>query len=227
MATFNVTIVNNTTPAVANTISGTTTYSQFKNSLGNFVYYISRIYVYSPTLQQIQGNFRYTKYDVNGRQNTQTVISAIDPYQTISSLYIGTEDKTLVLNGQDFVRFNLLPNTSLSIKIYTTQLEVANVDALTSSQKTSISGGSLLRDNFKALENAQGIQNFFEQYKDNDFVETIDAIEVKPISLASANLPSQTSPKSTPPIEEQSSIDSSKLFIILLVAIGTIRLLRK
>lgn len=165
MASFSVNITTNTTPAVINSLSGTTTYGQFKASLGTFVYYISKIYLYSPTLQQIQGNFRYTKYDANGRQNTETVISAIDPNQSFNSLYIEASDKSLTLNGQDFVRFALLPNTSLSIKIYCTQLQVGNVDALLQNNP-SLKGGSTLKDNFKALEFAQGIANYFDQYKE-------------------------------------------------------------
>lgn len=165
MASFSVNITTNTTPAVVNTLSGTTTYGQFKASLGTFVYYISKIYLYSPNLQQIQGNFRYTKYDANGRQNTETVISAIDPNQSFNSLYIEASDKSLTLNGQDFVRFALLPNTSLSIKIYCTQLQVGNVDALLLNNP-NLTGGSTLKDNFKALEFAQGIANYFDQYKE-------------------------------------------------------------
>lgn len=164
MASFSVNIATNTTPAVVNTLSGTTTYTQFKNSLGTFVYYISKIYVYSPDLQQIQGNFRYTKYDANGRQDTQTVVSAIDPNQSFNSLFIEAQDKSLVLNGQDFVRFTLLPNSSLTIKIYAFQLEVGNADDI--SGKGSAKGGTTLKDNFKALEYAQGIPNYFEQYKE-------------------------------------------------------------
>ena len=165
MASFSVNITTNTTPAVVNTLSGTTTYGQFKASLGTFVYYISKIYLYSPTLQQIQGNFRYTKYDANGRQNTETVISAIDPNQSFNSLYIEASDKSLTLNGQDFVRFALLPNTSLTIKIYCSQIEVGNADALLQNNP-SLRGGSTLKDNFKALEFAQGIANYFDQYKE-------------------------------------------------------------
>lgn len=166
MASFSVNIATNTTPAVVNTLSGTTTYSQFKSSLGTFVYYISKIYLYSPTLQQIQGNFRYTKYDANGRQNTETVISAIDPNQSFNSLYIEASDKSLTLNGQDFVRFALLPNTSLSLKIYCSQIEVGNADALLGTKPSLMKGGSTLKDNFKALEFAQGIADYFEQYKE-------------------------------------------------------------
>jgi len=164
MASFSVNITTNTTPAVVNTLSGTTSYAQFKNSLGTFVYYISKIYIFSTNLQQIQGNFRYTKYDANGRQNTETVISAIDPNQSANSLFIETTDKSLVLDGQDFVRFALLPNTALSIKIYCTQLEVGMANNLLGFP--DMGGGSALKDNFKALEFAQGIQNYFEQYKE-------------------------------------------------------------
>ena len=60
----------------------------------------------------------------------------------------------------------MLPNTSLTIRIYTKQIEVGNVDALTTIQPKVPISGSANRDNFKALEYAEGIPNFFEQYKD-------------------------------------------------------------
>jgi hypothetical protein len=89
---FNVNINTNTTPAVQINVQGGTTYGQFKNSLGNFDYRVDTTYVVTDNLPQIQGNFRYLKYDVNGNQNLQTILSVIDPYQTFNSLFIDTSD---------------------------------------------------------------------------------------------------------------------------------------
>jgi hypothetical protein len=154
MASFSVTITNNTTPAVGVTLTGSTTYAQFKNSLGNFVYEVDQTYTYSPNINQIQGNYRYSKYDVNGNQNQQTILSTIDPYQSFNSLYTDTSDKDLILDGRDTIKFNLLPNTYLSVKLFSNRIAVE--DKL----------DSIAQNNFKQLENISGMPNFFEEYKD-------------------------------------------------------------
>jgi len=154
LPSFNVTINTNVTPAVQINVQGGTTYGQFKNSLGDFDYKVDTTYLVTDNLQQIQGNFRYLKYDVNGNQNLQTILSTIDPYQTFNSLFIDTSDKSLVLDGRDYVRFNLLPNTNLQIKLYADR--VSNQDQM----------NLISPNNFKVLENAQLIPNFFEQYRD-------------------------------------------------------------
>ena len=84
----------------------------------------------------------------------QTILSAIDPYQSFNSLFIDTSDKSLILDGRDFVRFNLLPNTNLQIKLYSER--ISNQDKM----------NLLNPNNFKVLENAQAIPDFFEQYRD-------------------------------------------------------------
>ena len=154
MPSFSVNIVPNTTPAVQINVQGGTTYGQFKNSLGDFDYKVSQTYVFTENLAQIQGNFRYLKYDVNGNQNLQTILSTIDPYQYINSIFIDTSDKNLVLDGRDYVRFNLLPNTLLQIKLYAER--VSNQDEMNMVRK----------NNFRMLETLEDIPNFFTQYKD-------------------------------------------------------------
>jgi hypothetical protein len=152
LASFSVNIVSNTTPAVSVTLSGTVTYQQFQNSLGNFVYEVDEAYLYSTNQRQIQGTFLYSKYDSNGNQNTQTIISAISPYQYQSSIYIDLREKNLILDGRDYINFNLLPNTTLQIKLFCRRIAV--IDPL---DKKGI-------NNFTDLENSEGAYDFFEQY---------------------------------------------------------------
>ena len=154
MATFNVTITSNTTPAISITLSNNTTYQQFKNSLGSYVYLIERIYLYSPILQQIQGGFGYSRYDSNGKQNLQTILSTISPYQTQNSIFIDTNDKQLIIDGRDYVRFRMYANNSLSVKLYCERL--ANQDKL----------DQFHLNNFKDLERSSGSFGFFDQYVD-------------------------------------------------------------
>ena len=154
MPIFSVTINTNVPPAISINVQGGTTYGQFKNSLGNFDYQVQNTYLVTDNLQQIQGNFRYLKYDVNGNQKLQTVLSAIDPYQYFNSLFIDTSDKNLILDGRDYVRFNMLPNTNLLLRIYCDR--VSNQDLM----------NEISKNNFKQLEFLQGTPNFFDQYRD-------------------------------------------------------------
>ena len=118
MAVFSVNIQSNTTPAISVTMSGNTTYTQFKQSLGQYVYKVQRTYLYSSNLSQIQNVFQYMKYDSNGNQNFQSIISAISPYQNQSSIYLELQDKNLIIDGRDSVKFKMLPNTALQVKFY-------------------------------------------------------------------------------------------------------------
>lgn len=154
MAIFSVSVTQNTTPAISVTMSGNTTYQQFKNSLGNFVYNIEQAYVYSENLEQIQGAFLFSKYDSSGVQKFETVPSTIDPYQSQNALYIDTKSKNIIFDGRDYVRFRLLPNTSLSIKLFSTRI----------SNQDKMSGVN----NFQQLEESTSNANFFEDY--NDFI---------------------------------------------------------
>jgi hypothetical protein len=154
VATFTPTITKNSIPAISNTLTGTTTYSQFKNSLGQYNYDVNKIYLNTDTLVQIQGNFQYSKYDSSGNQNLQSVLSTIDPFQSQNSIYIETKDKSLVIDGRDFFRFKMQPNTSLQIKLYSER--ISNADTLDANGI----------NNFKALEYASDKYDFFDQYKD-------------------------------------------------------------
>jgi hypothetical protein len=154
VASFGVTITNNTTPAVGVTLTGSSTYQQLKNSLGDYVYKIERTYLYSPILQQIQGAFKYSKYDSNGRQNLQSVLSVISPYQFQSTIFIETIDKNLIIDGRDFVRFNLLPNSFILIRLFCDR--VSNADTF------DLNG----INNFKSVEDGMDEFDFFTQYVD-------------------------------------------------------------
>ena len=154
MPSFAVTVTTNTTPAIIITMSGNTTYGQFKNSLGQFVYDINEVYLFSVNQSQISNVFKYSKYDSSGNQNLLSVIPVIDPFQYQPSLYVDTSEKDIVIDGRDFVRFSMLPNTSLAMKLFAER--ITNQDEL----------NLFDLNNFKSLEEASGNFYFFEQYKD-------------------------------------------------------------
>lgn len=152
MPSFTVTINTNVPPAVSVTMTGNVTYGQFKNSLGQFVYEVNGMYLYSPNQSQISQIYNYSKYDSDGNQNFESVIPVVDPFQAQSSLNVDLGEKNIVIDGRDFVDTTLLPNTSLQMKLY--------VNKLSSSDKLNKESLS----NFDKLENADGDYGFFENY---------------------------------------------------------------
>ena len=145
--------MTNQPPAYTITLSGNVTYGQFKKSLGSYVYFINQLYLYSINLKQIQGSFYYYKYDSNGDANAQSVVSAISPYQYENSIYLSVEEKNLILDGRDFVKLNLEPNTILQAKLYCDM----------------ISDGTDLDDkginNFIDYMRSSGETDFFKEYQ--------------------------------------------------------------
>jgi hypothetical protein len=153
-ASISVVVSTNVTPAVVATATGNTTYQQFKNSLGNFVYYVKSIFLNSNNLKQIQGTFAYAKYDISGNQRNLSVASVIDPYQSQNSIYLDVSKRDFVIDGTNYVQFQLLAQSSLSIKIFATR--ISNQSPL---NETGV-------DNFVALEEASGQNEFFSEYTD-------------------------------------------------------------
>jgi hypothetical protein len=154
MATFTVSVTTNTTPAITVTLTGNTTYAQFKNSLGQFVYNIYVVYLLSPILNQIKGLFNYSKYDSSGNQNLQSILSVISPYQFQPSIFIDTTEKNLVIDGRDYVRFNMLPNSNLQLKIFCQRKATTDILDFRGT------------NNFTSIEKRMDETNFFEQYVD-------------------------------------------------------------
>lgn len=153
MPSFTVTINTNVPPAVSVNMSGTVTYGQFKNSLGQFVYEVNELYLFTPTQGQISQLYKYSKYDTNGNQNLQSVVPAISPYQFETSLFLNLKDRNIVIDGRDYVDTILLPNSSLQMKLY--------VDKKSSSDILN----GINPSNFDKLESAEGDYGFFENYK--------------------------------------------------------------
>lgn len=151
MASFAVTITTSLTPAIVVTVAGTTTYAEFKQSLGSIVYGVEKSYVYSPqNYQQINGGFGYSKYDSDGRQSLQSIISSVDPYQYQPAKIINLEGRGIILDGRDWIRFNMLPNSEVVIKFL--------------AEKISVSDTMPGDDNFQFLEENLIDYDFFKQY---------------------------------------------------------------
>lgn len=152
MPLFAVTITITTTPAVAVTASNVT-YDEIKRSLGDYVYLVERVYLFSNSFQQLNGVVKYQHYDVNGSIVVENLTPTIDPYQTQKSLFYDTKQFNVIIDGQSNFDFNLLPNTEVKIEFFTNRL--AKRDAL----------DLLTPNNFKTLESAMGKFAFFEDWE--------------------------------------------------------------
>lgn len=152
MPSFAVTITITTTPAVVVTASNVT-YDEIRRSLGDYVYLVERIYLFSNSFQQISGVVKYEHYDVNGNIKVESLTPTVDPYQTQKSLFYDTKKFDVILNGQSSLDFDLLPNSQIKIEFFTNRL--AKRDAL----------DILTPNNFKELESAMGRFSFFEDWE--------------------------------------------------------------
>ena len=154
MPTISPTIINNTTPAVT-IVGGNISYDEIRRSLGDYVYYVKRVYLFSTNIKQINCVVSYQIYDVNGKQSIQSLTPTVDPYQTQNSLFYDIDGKDVILNGQSSLAFDLLPNVTLKLEFFTNRL--AKKDAL----------DLITPSNFKTLESAMGIYTFFEDWQPN------------------------------------------------------------
>jgi VCBS repeat-containing protein len=166
---FNVEIINHATPAlsVVNADDGAAvTYSQIKQSLGQQIYNVEGIYIYSENLNQLATPIQYQRYNSDGTQYFQSIVTAIDPYAANAiSLNIDTTkyDQPFIFNGNSSFQADILPGTSVQVKFYSTRI-------------TNSFGKNL--DNFKAIEIAANKPNFYDNLGD-----TIDNIQKTDIPI--------------------------------------------
>jgi len=139
-------------PAISVTLTNIT-YGQFRESLGSYVYKVDSFYIYSSNLQQIQGSLGFTLFDSNGNQNIETIVHPIDAYQYEPALFVDTNDKNVILNGNSYATFTMLPNTTLLLRLYCER--ITNGDDL----------DLYSPNNFIKLEDKLSIGDFFDQYQ--------------------------------------------------------------
>lgn len=160
---FNVEIINHATPAlsVINADDGAAvTYSQIQQSLGQQIYNVEGIYIYSENVSQLLGPIQYQRYNADGTQYLQSIVTAIDPYAANAiSLNIDTTkyDQPFIMNGNSSFQADILPGTAVQVKFYSTRI-------------TNSFGKNL--DNFKDIEIAANKPNFYDNLGD-----TIDNIQ--------------------------------------------------
>jgi hypothetical protein len=155
---FNVQIINHVVPAISVSVAdggngvGGVTYAELKQSLGNQVYDVGCLYLYSDNQQQLLGVINYNIYDVNGNAKVTNVVTTIDPYQHSNSLLISLKDKInipIILNGNSSVSTTVLPNTFFQVKFL--------ADRITNKL-------GLVNSNFTQMEELTGTKFFESTY---------------------------------------------------------------
>ena len=172
---FPVNVVNHINPAYSVIIAdgggvNGVTYGQLKNSLGQQVYLVESLYIYSPTFRQLIGTIKYSRYDVSGSQDITNIATTVDPYQDANAISLSLEKTAtpIILNGNSYASFKLLPNTFLQIKFISKRI-------------TNSFGMNLF--NFKSMEDITKTK-FFENYGSSiaDIIDTNKHIKENHIS---------------------------------------------
>jgi hypothetical protein len=106
-----------------------TRYSTIVNSQSGFSYKINKTYINTSDVNQLFQPYQYNRYDVNGNIEAFTENVLIDPYQFISAMFFKPIKDNVVLDGRTGMAFSILPNETIQMVIYTTQ--IANADFVT------------------------------------------------------------------------------------------------
>ena len=189
-------IINHTDPAVSVVVAdnvGNVTYSQLRNSLGNQVYDVQGLYLYSQNASQLIGVINYNIYQSTGDKDITNIVTTIDPYQFSGSIIVDLKDKVnspVILNGQSSVSTTILPNTYLQIKFL--------------AERTTNSF-SMNLENFNEMQKITNTK-FFENYGEAD-IEHI--IETNKVIRENVGMPVENAFEITEPKPEKVEVSSN------------------
>jgi len=197
MPSFSSTINTNVSPPAVTATASNVTYSEIRRSLGDYVYCVKKLYLFSNNLRQLSGLVQYQHYNSNGNIVVESLTPTIDPYQTQISLFYDTADKSVLLDGQSSLNFTLLPNSFIKIEFFATR--IAKRDYLDAIFPDA--------NNFKQLETAMGQFSFFEDWESQIQVTykgeeiKIDPIKIDEPIVIEQPLSAQSSAASIQPIQ--------------------------
>lgn len=127
MAVFNVQILNDS-PALLVEVQDSgvpaVTYSQVRNSLGQYIYLVEAFYMYCTNLSQLIGLVNYNRYDADGNKFVNNIATTVDPYQDNTSIVVDLSDYNtdVVLNGNSSLSATILPFADVKITMYTKRI---------------------------------------------------------------------------------------------------------
>jgi len=103
------------------------TYPQIKQSLGNDIYNVDAFYIYSPNVNQLQGQIQYVRFDASGNQVVKSLITTVDPYNFgVSIVQKVDQNSTLfILHGNSNFSTTVLPSTGLQVKFFSRRVSTS------------------------------------------------------------------------------------------------------
>ena len=104
-----------------------TSYSQIINSMGSFVYGVSKMYINANDGSQLLKPIAFTQYDVNGVIQQYSQVVTVDPYQFQNSSFFDLSKKNIALNGRNSLTFDVLPTENVSVIFYTEEISNRNL----------------------------------------------------------------------------------------------------
>jgi hypothetical protein len=132
------------TPANGNVTiygDGATTYEEFVNSMGSFLYEIKGMYLQADTPEQLLQPIAFSEFDSNGNVQDYTQIVTINPYQYQNSSFFNLTKDNVILNGRTSLALDILPNEQISVVFYANQ--IANRDFI---DKTDVFDNDFFKD---------------------------------------------------------------------------------
>lgn len=124
MPTYAPSITINATPPLSITGAGGVSYEEILNSLGDFNFMVEEIFLSAVTISQILQNLSFNKFDSTGTQDIQQIVPNVDPYQRISSIYIDTAGKKIILDGRSSMAFDVGAGEIMTMILYCRQKDV-------------------------------------------------------------------------------------------------------
>lgn len=142
------TITVSTTPGLQVNTGSALSYAAILNSLGAMIYQLDMLYYKSSTYAQFSNPVQYAKYDANGDQNSNVIVTPISPVQWQPVMYLRPKDA--VFEGQSSLNFNMNPG-QVEFIFYASRL----------SNEDPIDRAGFV-NNFRDLEARMGKPGFFK-----------------------------------------------------------------
>lgn len=141
------------TPAIS-VVMPNMDYQQFLNSLGDYAYFVNKIYILADTYRQCTEVAQFELLDKNGNQRFISLTPTVDPYQSQPAVYYDTKDAKMVFNGSSQLTMNVISMQRLQLSFYCTRI----------SKKSALDAMNM--DNFEELEVLEDKPKFFDEYEE-------------------------------------------------------------
>lgn len=121
MASYAPLITIEAQPGISAQMPGGLTYDEFLASLGQYVYWIKKYYLSANSIAQLIQPFQYYRNDSTGEAEQEVIVNNPDPYQSNTSMVMDVTGRSIVLDGNSSISFDLMTGEQMIISLFTTQ----------------------------------------------------------------------------------------------------------